>query len=73
LGKVTQFISKINEDNWTGEWAIPLSGAAIPYKPGLKLAFNIGVLRNETSEWIVWLGAQGPNWKVENAGVIVLK
>jgi len=73
LGKVVRFASKLNDDNWTGEWAIPLSGAGIHYKARLKLAFNIGVLRNETSEWIVWSGAQGPNWKVENAGVIVLK
>ncbi len=73
LGRVTHFAAKINGDNWTGEWAIPLSGAGIKYKPGLKLAFNIGVRRIESGEWIVWCGALGQNWKVQNCGVIVLR
>jgi len=73
LGKVIKFAAKINEGNWTGEWAIPLSEAGITYKPGLKLAFNIGVRRIETLEWIMWSGALGSTWKVENGGIIVLK
>lgn len=73
LGKVTHFAAKISGDNWTGEWAIPLSAVGIIYKPGLKLAFNIGVRRIESGEWIVWCGALGQNWKVQNCGVIVLR
>jgi len=73
LGRVTHFAAKVSGDNWTGEWAIPLSGAGIKYKPGLKLAFNIGVRRIESGEWIVWCGALGQNWKVQNCGVIVLR
>jgi hypothetical protein len=73
LGKVTRFAAKINNGNWTGEWAIQLSGAGIKYKPGLKLAFNMGVWRNETSEWIIWSGAMGATWKLENGGILILR
>jgi hypothetical protein len=73
LERVVKFAAKINDGNWTGEWAIPLSGAGITYKSGLKLAFNIGVRRIETKEWIMWSGSMGSTWVVDNGGIVVLK
>ncbi len=73
LERVVKFAAKINDGNWTGEWAIPLFGAGITYKSGLKLAFNIGVRRIETKEWIMWSGSMGSTWVVDNGGILVLK
>ncbi|OGV63798.1 MAG: hypothetical protein A3K19_14025 [Lentisphaerae bacterium RIFOXYB12_FULL_65_16] len=73
LGDVIRFAAKVEGTQWTGEWAIPLAAAGITYKPGLKLAFNLGVNRTETSDWVIWVGALGPTWKLENAGYLVLE
>ncbi|MEI6500228.1 MAG: right-handed parallel beta-helix repeat-containing protein [Armatimonadota bacterium] len=73
LGKATHFAAKVEGNAWTGEWAISLAGAGLAYQPGLKLAFNIGVRRCESDEWIIWQGALGPTWRVDNAGVLVLQ
>ena len=73
LGKATRYAAKVGEKEWTGEWAIPLAAAGLTYQPGVKLAFNIGVNRTESGEWVIWQGALGPTWQVENAGVLVLQ
>lgn len=73
VGAAIRFKSKIEGKQWTGEWAIPLSSAGITYKPGMKLGFNLGALRTETDEWIVWTGALAPNWQLENTGKLILE
>jgi hypothetical protein len=73
LNQAVRFAAKVEGGAWTCEWAIPLSAAGLTYQPGLKIAFNLGVWRNETEEWIIWQGALGPTWQVENAGVLELK
>ena len=73
LGKATRFAAKVGDNQWTGEWAIPLAAAGLNYQPGLKLAFNIGVNRTETGEWAIWQGALGATWQVDNAGVLILQ
>jgi hypothetical protein len=73
LGKAVRFAAKAEGGTWTGEWSIPLAAAGLTYQPGLKLAFNIGVMRSESSEWIIWQGALGPTWQVDNAGILVLQ
>jgi hypothetical protein len=73
LGKAARFTAKVEGGSWTGEWTIPLAAAGLVYRPGLKLSFNVGVMRSETGEWIIWQGALGPTWKLDNAGVLVLQ
>lgn len=73
LGRSVKFAARVDDNRWIGEWSIPLKEAKISYKPGFKLAFNIGIMRTQSGEWITWAGALGQNWKVENAGVIVIK
>jgi hypothetical protein len=73
LGRGIRFKSKIEDKQWTGEWAISLAAAGLQYKPGMKLGFNLGALRTENDEWIVWTGAMGPNWQLENTGKVVLE
>ena len=73
LGDAVRFAAKVAEGQWTGEWAIPLAAAGIACKPGTKLAFNIGVRRTETDEWVIWVGALGATWKLDEAGFLVLE
>lgn len=73
LGLAVRYAARVTDTHWTGEWAIPLAAAGLAYQPGLQLAFNAGVWRNETGEWIIWSGALGPTWQVENGGVLVLQ
>ena len=37
------------------------------------MSFNVGVMRGEKGEWIIWQGALGPTWQLDNAGVLVLQ
>lgn len=73
LEKAARFAAKVGDKQWTGEWSIPLDGAGITPRPGLKLAFNLGALRTETGEWVIWVGALGETWRLENAGYVVLE
>lgn len=73
LGAACRYSAKVGPDGWQCAWRIPLSAAGIAVRPGLKLGFNIGLLRTEDSEWIVWAGPNGPTWKLAGAGVLVLK
>jgi hypothetical protein len=73
LQEAVKFAAKKNPTSWVAEWAIPLEAAGIEFKPGLKLAFNLGAWRSETFDWIIWRGAMGPTFRVENAGILVLE
>ena len=73
VGEAVRFAAKAEAAQWTGEYAIPLAAAGIEYKPGLKLAFNLGVNRTESGDWIIWVGALGQTWLLQNAGFLVLE
>jgi hypothetical protein len=73
LGEALRFAARIEDNQWTGEWAIPLAAADIVPAPGLKLAFNIGVRRTSTNEWIIRTGALGASWQLHNAGYLTLE
>lgn len=73
LDKAVKFAAKIDTQSWTGEWAIPLDVVDITYKPGLSLGFNVGAWRSEGGEWIVWRGAQGPTYDLDNGGKLTLE
>ena len=73
LEKAVKFAAKVDAKSWTGEWAIPFEAAGLKYKPGLKLDFNMGVWRSESGEWIIWRGAQGPTFELDNGGKLTLE
>ena len=73
FGQAVRFAASVGDKSWTGEWAIPLAAADTAYSPGLQLPFNLCAHRTETDEWVLWVGAQGPAWQLQNAGVIVLE
>ena len=73
LGAAVRFAAKVEGTQWTGEWAIPLAAAGIEYTPGLRLAFNVGVNRPQTGDWIIWVGALGETWRLGEAGFVILE
>lgn len=73
LGAVCKYSAQLTPTGWRCEWSIPLAAAGITVKPGLTLGFNIGLLRTEDSEWIVWAGPNGPTWKLGGAGLLKLR
>jgi hypothetical protein len=73
LQKAVKFAATVDKESWTGEWAIPLEAAGIRYKAGTKLGFNLGAWRSSTSEWIVWRGAEGATYQLDNAGKLTLE
>jgi hypothetical protein len=41
--------------------------------PAWKIGLNLGVFRKETGEWLIWAGALGATWQLDNAGRVVLE
>jgi hypothetical protein len=72
LVKATTFKVFKSDGNWTGQWTIPLKSAGISGKPGAILDFNIGIRRNEHSQWIQWEGTGGSTYDLKNAAKIIL-
>jgi len=73
LGEKTKFAAHVGADQWTGEWALPLTALGASGKAGATLRLNLGVNRTSTAEWIAWAGTNAQNWVVANAGMIVLQ
>ena len=73
LGDAVRYAATVGAKEWTAEWAIPLSAAGLGVTPGTRLAFNAGVRRTESAEWVIWVGALGETWRLQNAGVLVLE
>ncbi|MCK5806495.1 MAG: hypothetical protein KAI66_26935, partial [Lentisphaeria bacterium] len=67
--------------SWSAEWRIPLAAICLDPKEEKGCCFNIGVHKTRTQgknvsandKWAVWVGAEGANWKVWNAGWLALK
>ena len=73
LGKAARYAAQVGAQSWTAEWLIPLAEVGIEYRPELTLDFNLGVRRLATKEWIVWAGTRSQNWRLDEAGAIVLE
>lgn len=73
VGAGMRFAARVEEGQWTSEWAIPLPAAGIAPRSGARLAFNMAVHRMETGDWICWVGAMGAAYKLDNAGYIELE
>jgi len=80
LGKETRFAVKsvgsggaLFGRGWRGEWAIPFAALGLKPEPGLKVAFNMAAFYSEFGEWHCWEGTQSENWRLDQAGTLVLK
>ena len=76
LGDKTKYAAQAGADQWTAEWAVPLSALGSTTSPAgraLTFRFNLGLNRTSTSEWVAWAGTNAQNWVVANAGLIVLQ
>ena len=57
---------------WHAEWAIPFAALGLTPAPDLKVAFNMGAFYSEFGEWHCWEGAQAENWRLDQAGTLLL-
>jgi len=73
LGKAARYAARTDAKSWTAEWQIPLAAVGIEFRPNLTLDFNLGVRRLATREWIVWAGTRSQNWRLDEAGAVVLE
>ncbi len=80
LGKAVRFAAKPygkTKGDWKSgcryEWAIPWDALGLKPAPKQKIAFNLGVFRAEDHVWRCWEGTLAQNWKLEQAGSMLLK
>lgn len=73
LGAATRFATGVGKREWTAEWAIPLRTVGCRLGPGGKLAFNVGIRRTESDEWILWAGTLDGTFTLDQAGVLVFE
>ena len=81
LRGAVQYAATSEPGSWSAEWRIPLAAICLDPKEEKGCCFNIGVHKTRTQgknvsandKWAVWVGAEGANWKVWNAGWLALK
>ncbi len=86
LRQTTQYAARVVDASaWTAEFRIPFASICINPKDRRGFCFNIGVNKLGTkidpswprskrgiATWVAWVGTEGPNWEVWNAGRLVL-
>lgn len=86
LGRTARYAARVADDaTWTCEWRIPLTSVYLDPASTQACCFNIGVHKPGTpideswpksrrgiAGWVAWVGTQGPNWEVWNAGRLLL-
>jgi len=80
LRGAVQYAAASKAGCWTAEWRIPLAALGLDPKETRGCCFNVGVHKPRTQgesvspndKWAVWVGTQGSNWKVWNAGRLAL-
>ena len=80
LGKAARFAAKPYgkskgdwKSGWRGEWAIPFEALGVKTKPGMKVAFNLGLYRAEDGVWRCLEGTQAESWRLDQAALLQLK
>ena len=63
--------SSIGPNYWIVEYSIDLSAFDLVPEVGESIQLNIGGRDNYNNDWKAWIGAQGANWQIFNAGKIV--
>lgn len=81
LRGAVQYAAASQPGAWTAEWRVPLAALGLDPKTASGCCFNVGVHKPRTQgadisandKWAVWVGAEGANWKVWNAGWLSLR
>jgi hypothetical protein len=76
LGAAVRFIAKPfgkGHGGWRSEWAIPWEALGLKPAAGQKIPFNIGIFRSEDEVWRCWEGTLSQNWRLDQAGTLLLK
>ena len=79
LGKEVRFVAKLTSASkdtlrgWKGEWAVPFAALGLKPEANMKITFNMGAFYSEFGEWHCWEGTLAENWKLEEAGSLLLK
>ena len=76
LAGAVQYAAASERGCWTAEWRIPLAALCLDPKKTKDCCFNVGVHKPRTKgenlkgndKWAVWVGTEGSNWQVWNAG-----
>lgn len=62
-----------NSKGWRAEWAIPFAALGWKPTPGQKVPFNMGVYGSEFDQWHCWEGTLAENWRLDQAGMLLIK
>ncbi|MCC7493979.1 MAG: right-handed parallel beta-helix repeat-containing protein [Fimbriimonadaceae bacterium] len=72
LQAATRFRAAVQPQQWLAGWHLPLTVAGLTPRTGLRLAFNVGVRRAASNQWLQWCGS-GSTYSVERAGILELR
>ncbi len=72
LRQTVTYAAQIGGEDWACEWKIPWAATGIDPANTKKLRFNIGVYKTGVEAWVVWKGTGGPNYRLQNAGDLIL-
>jgi hypothetical protein len=66
------YAAKVEEGQWSCEWAIPLSAISSDPDKLTALMFNIGVRHAKANRWLAWVGTGAEIFRVDSAGMLML-
>lgn len=67
------YAAVVGENEWRAEWRIPFAACSFTPAEAPLLLFNIGVRKTVPESWVVWRGTGGANYRVGEAGMLVLR
>jgi hypothetical protein len=67
------YAAAVGENEWRTEWRIPFAACGFTPEQAPLLLFNIGVRKTAPESWVVWRGTGGANYRVGQAGMLVLR
>jgi len=73
LAAGTRYAAVVGREQWSATWALPWSALGVKPVAGAKLAFNVGLRRSATNEWLQWAGSLAQTWVVSQAGTLELR
>jgi parallel beta-helix repeat protein len=74
LGKAVTYGAYIaGPTAWSAEWRIPFAALGLEPKVKASLDLNLTCRKTANDLWLMWRGTKAASWRVDRAGVIVLK
>jgi parallel beta-helix repeat protein len=58
---------------WSAEWRIPFAALDMEPKADAQLDLNLTCRKTANDLWLMWRGTEASSWRVDRAGIIVLK